>query len=102
MEKLRVLLVCGSGASTGFMAKNIRKAASKRGIECSVVARSEAEVENYIHDVDYLMVGPHLKYLVAELKEKVAGTDIKVALMDQKYYSILDGDMALDHILSLE
>lgn len=102
MEKLRVLLVCGSGASTGFMAKNIRKAASKRGIECSVVARSEAEVENYIHDVDCLMVGPHLKYLVAELKEKVVDTDIKVALMDQKYYSILDGDMALDHILSLK
>ena len=29
MKKLNVLLVCGSGASSGFMAANMRKAASK-------------------------------------------------------------------------
>lgn len=101
MEKLRVLLVCGSGASSGFMATNIRKAATKRGIECSVLARSEAEIENYINDIDCLMIGPHLQYLVDEVNEKVAGKDVKVALMDRKYYSILDGNMALEHILSL-
>ena len=33
MEKLNVLLVCGSGASSGFMAANIRKAALSKGCE---------------------------------------------------------------------
>lgn len=33
MKKLNVLLVCGSGASSGFMAANMRKAASKQGLE---------------------------------------------------------------------
>ena len=29
MKKLKVLLVCGSGASSGFMAANMRNAANK-------------------------------------------------------------------------
>ncbi len=33
MAKHNVLLVCGSGASSGFMAANMRKAASARGME---------------------------------------------------------------------
>ena len=52
METIRVLLVCGSGASSGFMAGNIRKAAAERGLEISVNARSESEIENYIDDID--------------------------------------------------
>ncbi|MBU5593185.1 PTS sugar transporter subunit IIB [Clostridium sp. MSJ-4] len=101
MNNIRVLLVCGSGASSGFMATNIRKAATKKGVQCSVLARSEAEIENYINDIDCLMIGPHLQYLVDEVQEKVQGKDIKVALMDRSYYSLLDGEKALKHILSL-
>ena len=48
MAKHNVLLVCGSGASSGFMAANIRKAASARGLEITVTARSESEVLNYV------------------------------------------------------
>lgn len=64
MKKLNVLLVCGSGASSGFMAANIRKAASARGLDVSVVARSESEIESYIDDIDVLMAGPHLAYIM--------------------------------------
>ncbi len=38
MAEHNVLLVCGSGASSGFMAANIRKAAAARGIKMSVTA----------------------------------------------------------------
>ncbi|OON39606.1 PTS sugar transporter subunit IIB [Izhakiella australiensis] len=100
MKKLNVLLICGSGASSGFLAANIRKEAEKRGLDCHVVARSEAELESYLQEIDFLMVGPHLKYLIPELEEKVAGTDITVILMEKSYYSLLDGSQALDHLLS--
>lgn len=100
MKKLNVLLICGSGASSGFLAANIRKEAAKRGLDCSVVARSEAEVESFLQEIDCLMVGPHLKYLIPELEEKVATMNIKVILMDKSYYSLLDGAKALDHLLS--
>lgn len=94
-----VLLVCGSGASSGFMAVNIRKAAKKRGLDISVTARSEAEIANYIDDIDTIMVGPHLKYLVEEISNKYADKNITVFLMKPSYYSMLNGEAALDDLL---
>ncbi len=101
MKNLRILLVCGSGASSGFMAANIRKAVAARGMKLTVNARSESEIENYIDEIDCLMVGPHLAYLVDEAKEIIGDADVKVALMKPEYYATLDGEKALDHILSL-
>ena len=101
MKELNVLLVCGSGASSGFMATNINKAAKKRGVPVTVKARSQSEVEAYADQIDCVMVGPHLKYAVPEIEDKVSGHDVKVVLMKKKYYSMLDGEGALDHILSL-
>ena len=100
MRKLDVLLVCGSGASSGFMAGNIRKAAAARGMEVSVVARSESEIESYIEDIDVLMAGPHLAYIMDEVDELAEeNPNLKVILMRKDYYSKLDGEAALDHML---
>ncbi len=99
MKKLNVLLVCGSGASSGFMAANMRKAAGKRELEMDVKARSESEIENYIDEIDALMVGPHLAYLIDELKEDYADAKAKFILMKPEYYSTLDGGKAIDHLL---
>jgi PTS system cellobiose-specific IIB component len=101
MKKLNVLLVCGSGASSGFMAANIRKAAAARGVEITVNARSEAEIENFIDEIDCLMAGPHLAYILDEVDDLVGNRNIKVARMKPEYYATLNGEMALDHILSL-
>ncbi|MDR0924616.1 MAG: PTS sugar transporter subunit IIB [Hungatella sp.] len=96
---LNVLLVCGSGASSGFMAANIRKAVAARKMEINVKARGESEIENYIDEIDALMVGPHLAYILDEIEEYTGGKDVKVILMKPEYYSTLNGEMALDHLL---
>jgi len=101
MDKLNVLLVCGSGASTAFMATNIRKEAAKQGLDWDISAHSEGEVENFIDDANCIMVGPHLAYLIEELTERYKNRDIKIALMNKSYYSMLDGVAALKHIQSL-
>lgn len=99
MKKLSVLLVCGSGASSGFMAANMRKAAKAKGLDIDIKARSESEIENYIDDIDALMVGPHLAYILDEVEEYKNGRDVKVILMKGEYYSTLDGAKAIDHLL---
>lgn len=99
MKKIRVLLVCGSGASSGFMAANMRKAASRLGYEMDIKARSESEIENYIDEIDALMVGPHLAYILDEVEDYTDGADIPVILMKAEYYSSLDGEKAVNHLL---
>lgn len=101
MAKYRVMLVCGSGASSGFMAANIRKAASEEGRDMSVIARSESELENYADDVDCVLIGPHLAYALEDFKERVEEYDIKVAVLSQDAYAKLDGKKGLAEVLKL-
>lgn len=96
---LNVLLVCGSGASSGFMAANMRKAAKKAGLDYKIQARSEAELNDYANDIDVLMVGPHLKSEFGALQKSVPDKVVTI-LMKPDYYSILDGAAAVEHIKS--
>lgn len=98
MKELRVLLVCGSGASSGFMAANIRKAAEKKGLKISVKARSESEIENYIEDIDLLLVGPHLSYLINDLEEIARPYEVSVMLIPKELYGSLNGEGVLGFI----
>ena len=41
-DDIRVLLVCGTGASSGFMAANMRKAVAAHGYNIKVTARRKA------------------------------------------------------------
>ncbi|MFV5783806.1 PTS sugar transporter subunit IIB [Pediococcus acidilactici] len=96
---LNILLVCGSGASSGFMAANMRKAAKKAGLDYKIQARSEAELNDYANDIDVLMVGPHLKSEFEALQKNVPDKVVTI-LMKPDYYSILDGAAAVEHIKS--
>jgi PTS system cellobiose-specific IIB component len=101
MAEKTILLVCGGGASSGFMAQNIRKAAKKRNVELNVIARSESEVDEYLNEINVLLIGPHLKYMEEDLREKVSVNNIPAAVIPQTIYGLLDGNKGLDLILEL-
>ena len=101
MTEKTILLVCGGGASSGFMAQNIRKAAKKRNIELNVIARSEAEVEDFLNEMHVLLIGPHLKYMEEDLRAKIKPYNIPAAVIPQTIYGLLDGNKGLDLILEL-
>jgi len=101
-KDLNILLVCGSGASSGFMAANIRKAAKARDLQFTVAARSDSEIPNYVDEVDLIMVGPHMEFILEEVRDWIDEyPELKVELMKGDYYSHLDGEKALEHILEL-
>ncbi|SHJ82755.1 PTS system, cellobiose-specific IIB component [Clostridium cavendishii DSM 21758] len=101
MDEKNVLIVCGGGASSGFLAQNIRKAAKKRNVAINIKARSESEVDDYINDIDVLLFGPHLKYMEEELLSKGKAHNVPVAMIDNLIYGSLNGDKALELILEL-
>ena len=95
-----ILLVCGTGASSGFMAKNIRQAAKTRGYNISIKARGDAEVEDYIEEIDDLLVGPHLRYMLQDLEEIADPYDVPVRIIPEEAYGSLDGNAVIDFLLS--
>lgn len=101
METLTVMLACGSGASTGFMAANMKKASKDMGLDVDIIARSESEISEYLNQIDVLMIGPHLEYLFDDIDSYIGDADIGVVLMKPDYYSTLDGKAALEHMLEV-
>lgn len=101
MSKITIMLVCGGGASSGFLAQNMRKSAAKRDLDVEVFARSESEINNYLNEIDALLIGPHLAYLEEDILERVKGHEIKVSVIDNFIYSTLNGDKALDAVLQM-
>lgn len=94
-----VLLCCGAGMSSGFLAKAIRNAAKEAGIDMEVEARSESEVDDYIEDIDMLMVCPHTQHLLDELRETAEPYGVPVEVIDQEAYGNIDGKAVLERII---
>ena len=96
-KRLNILLVCGSGASSSFMAAKMRYAAREKGLDLNITARAESEIINYREDVDAIMVGPHLSGYYDDLKKEFS-QDCAVILMKKDYYGSLDGEKAIAHL----
>ena len=101
MKNHNVLLVCGSGACSGFMAANIRKAAAARGLSITVNARTESTGEDYVAEIVCLKIGPHLSSTLHDMEEICEGYDVKVGVIEQAAYARLNGEAALDQILGM-
>lgn len=97
-----ILLICGGGASSGFMAANMRKAAKKEKLDFTIQARSESELEDHLDSTDILLIGPHLSYMEEEIKSQISNRNIKVAVIPQIIYGPLDGKRALQMVLDME
>lgn len=67
---VRILLACGIGASTGFMAAGMRKVAKSKGLDCTIKAVSKSEIMDYADKIDVLLLGPHFASEVPEISLK--------------------------------
>lgn len=96
MEKISIMLCCGAGMSSGFLAQKARKAAKKKGIAATIEARSESEATQYFDSIDILLLGPHYASFKDEMTEMAEPHKVKVAVIPQDIYGTLDGAGLLD------
>jgi len=101
MEKTKIMLCCGAGFSSGFLAQKTRQAAKKQGLDVQVDARSESQVTQYLNDIDFLLLGPHYASQLSTYEKLAAGHDIKVAVIPQKIYGALNGQELLEFVKDL-
>src|SRR6185503_20153261 len=61
-----VLVVCGAGASSTFLASRMRMLATERGLDITARAASNLDLASHLPDARVLLVGPHLESSFAE------------------------------------
>lgn len=98
---IRILLACGIGASTGFMAASMRKYAKSEGLNVSIHAVSKSEIMDYASKIDVLLLGPHFAAEVPQTRELMAPFGVKVMSIDPDNYATLDGEAILEDAIDL-
>lgn len=99
MESVRILLCCGAGMSSGFLANSARKAAKKRKLDVNIEARSHSDIASYMSSIDILMVGPHYGGELPEFRKMTDPHNIPVCVIPKDIYAMLNGDELLNHAL---
>ena len=96
---IKILLACGIGASTGFMAANKRKAAKAKNLDVTIHAVSKSQVSEYADKIDVLLLGPHFSAEVPEYQQMLKSHNVKVTSIDPDDYAALDGESILESAL---
>ena len=99
MENIKVLLCCGAGMSSGFLASKARKAAKKQKLSISVEARSHSEAGEMIGSIDILLLGPHYAAELDKFQTLANPYGVPVMVIPQDIYAMLDGERLLKLVM---
>ena len=62
----KIILCCSAGMSTSLLVTKMQAAAKEQGIETAIQAKSEAEVKNHEDEMDVLLLGPQVRFLLKD------------------------------------
>lgn len=103
METKEIMLVCAAGMSTSLMVTKMQKAAEDRGLAANIFAVPVPESKNYLtsHQVDVVLLGPQVRYLLNDFKEQLAESGTPIDVIPMTDYGMMKGDKVLDLAQSL-
>ncbi|MET1051067.1 MAG: PTS sugar transporter [Mycetocola sp.] len=93
---MRILVVCGAGASSTFVARRIRKAAESRSLEINAEATPIDSLADRLAVAQVVLLGPHLGDRLAQVRLSADAAGVAVAVMPATVFSSPSGDGALD------
>lgn len=96
-----ILVVCGAGASSTFLASRIRKLAEERALPVTARAASNLDIDGRIGDASVLLVGPHLEPSFAELQILADKHSVHAALLPSTAFGPDGAENALQTALAL-
>ncbi|HEL1644389.1 PTS sugar transporter subunit IIB [Streptococcus suis] len=98
----QIMLVCNAGMSTSMLVTKMQKSAEEKGIKATIwaVPVSEADSEVSQKEIDVLLLGPQVKFLLNDYKAKFEPA-IKVDAINMMDYGVMNGAKVLDAALAL-
>jgi cellobiose PTS system EIIB component len=96
-----ILVVCGAGASSTFLASRMRSLVAERGLDLTARAASNLDLDSRLSDARVLLVGPHLASSFTELSAAAAEHSVPAALLPSTAFGPTGASDALDLALSL-
>ncbi|WP_426324234.1 PTS sugar transporter subunit IIB [Microbacterium sp. E-13] len=92
---MRILVVCGAGASSTFVAQRVRHAAHAQGLDYSAFAGTEQSLPIDLDAADVVLVGPHLSHAMERIERDAAARGTTVVLLPSDIFGDRDGTRTL-------
>ncbi|MBO8163763.1 MAG: PTS sugar transporter subunit IIB [Brevibacillus sp.] len=99
---MNILLCCAAGMSTSLLVQRMEEAAREKGLEGRIWAVSADEVMNNLDQAQVLLLGPQVRYKLAELKKEGEARGIPVDVISPLDYGTLNGKNVLEFALRLK
>ncbi|MFS0673629.1 PTS sugar transporter subunit IIB [Ornithinibacillus sp. 179-J 7C1 HS] len=99
---MKIILVCSAGMSTSMLVKKMRDAAVERNLEIEIDAVGESQLTNHLENTDVILIGPQVRYLEKKIRSFVEPKGIKVDIIDQMAYGMIQGDKVLDQAIAMK
>ena len=96
----RILVVCGAGASSTFLAHRMRALAAERGIAVVVEAAAESDLAVLSAGVDVVLVGHHLHERFDQLSRMITSEGAAAVLLPPAVFTPAGATAALDAALT--
>jgi PTS system cellobiose-specific IIB component len=93
---MRILVVCGAGASSTFVAQRVRHAAHDRGLPYTASAGTERSLPIDLDNADIVLVGPHLSDSLNRIEKDAAERGVLVVLLPDDVFTDKNGTRTLD------
>lgn len=88
---MTILLCCGGGFSTSIVVSKMKEEAKKQGKQYTIYATAVDDAMNEMDHVDVILLGPHMKYMLNEVRKQADEKNIPVDVIDIKDYGRANG-----------
>ncbi|GEB33705.1 MULTISPECIES: PTS sugar transporter subunit IIB [Brevibacillus] len=99
---MNILLCCAAGMSTSLLVQKMEQAAREKGLEVKIWAVSADDVKSHIDQAEVLLLGPQVRYKLAEMKKVGEERGIPVDVIRTVDYGSLNGKNVLEFALRLK
>ncbi|NRQ53205.1 PTS sugar transporter subunit IIB [Brevibacillus sp. HD1.4A] len=99
---MNILLCCAAGMSTSLLVQKMEQAARVKGLEVKIWAVSADDVKSHIDQAEVLLLGPQVRYKLAEMKKVGEERGIPVDVIRTVDYGSLNGKNVLEFALRLK
>lgn len=96
-----IVIVCGAGASSTFLASRMRSVARERGMELRVAAVGTEQLADALETARAVLVGPHLSDGFEPIAAAAAAHGVPVALLPETAFGPAGAAQAVDLAASL-
>ncbi|MFC3393887.1 PTS sugar transporter subunit IIB [Brenneria rubrifaciens] len=97
----KILLCCAAGMSTSMLVQKMEKVAKEQGVDVEITAVGFDEFVEIIDEYDCCLLGPQIKYKLAELKNLAEKKNKPIAVIGTLDYGMMNGEKVLNDALGM-